>query len=167
MCPCLDCSTGSLGQGLSVGVGMALGLKKQGRKGMVYVITGDGELQEGICWEALMFASSSALDNLTVIVDRNHLQLSAPTEKTNGLDDLGAKMRSFNLSVSEIDGHCFSDIFSALDKDSQGKPKVIIADTVKGKGVSFMENRVEWHGALPNKEQADLAYKELGGRRNG
>ena len=114
-----------------------------------------------------MFASSSALDNLTVIVDRNHLQLSAPTEKTNGLDDLGAKMRSFNLSVSEIDGHCFSEIFAALDKDSQGKPKVIIADTVKGKGVSFMENRVEWHGALPNKEQAALAYKELGGRRNG
>lgn len=163
-CPALDCSTGSLGQGLSVAVGMALGLKKEKRNGHVYVIVGDGELQEGICWEALMFASSHALDNLTVIVDRNGLQLSAWTEETNALDSLEAKMKSFNLSVSSINGHDYKDIFSALDRETNGKPKCIIAHTIKGKGVSFMENSVKWHGAMPTKEEADKAFLELGGK---
>ena len=163
-CPALDCSTGSLGQGLSVAVGMALGLKKENRNGKVYVIVGDGELQEGICWEALMFASSHNLDNLTVIVDRNSLQLSAPTEETNGLDDLEAKMKSFNLSTYSINGHDYREIFSALDKEAAGKPKCIIAHTIKGKGVSFMENSVKWHGAMPTEEEAEKAFSELGGR---
>lgn len=163
-CPALDCSTGSLGQGLSVAVGMALGLKKENRKGNVYVIVGDGELQEGICWEALMFAASHSLDNLTVIVDRNGLQLSARTEETNALENLEAKIKSFNLDVSSINGHDYKEIFEALDKDSGNKPKCIIAQTVKGKGVSFMEDNVKWHGAMPTKEEAEEAYRELGGK---
>lgn len=162
-CPALDCSTGSLGQGLSVGVGMALGLKKENRKGHVYVIVGDGELQEGICWEALMFAASKKLDNLTVIIDRNGLQLSARTEETNALENLEAKMKSFNLSVYTIDGHSFPEIFDALDKNAERKPKCIITHTIKGKGVSFMEDSVKWHGAMPTKEEADKAFVELGG----
>ncbi|MGN1163805.1 MAG: transketolase [Candidatus Ornithospirochaeta sp.] len=162
-CPALDCSTGSLGQGLSVAVGMALGLKKEGRKGNVYVVVGDGEMQEGIVWEALMFASASRLDNLTVIVDRNGLQLSAPTEVTNPLESLEDKMNSFNFSVSVVDGHDFGELFSALDEEHPDRPRCIIARTVKGKGVSFMENDVKWHGAMPTEEEAEEAYRELGG----
>ena len=142
---------------------MALGLKKENRKGHVYVIVGDGELQEGICWEALMFAASKKLDNLTVIIDRNGLQLSARTEETNALENLEAKMKSFNLSVYTIDGHSFPEIFDALDKNAEGKPKCIIAHTIKGKGVSFMEDSVKWHGAMPTKEEADKAFVEVGG----
>ncbi|MBQ0071662.1 MAG: transketolase [Spirochaetales bacterium] len=161
-CPGLDCSTGSLGQGLSVATGMALGLKKQKKDGNIYVITGDGELQEGICWEAFMAAAAFGLDNLTVIIDRNRLQLSAPTEETNPLDSLEAKLRSFNFAVDVIDGHNFDEIFEALDKKTEGKPHCIIANTVKGKGVSFMENVVKWHGSMPTAEEAAAAFKELG-----
>ena len=163
-CPALDCSTGSLGQGLSVAVGMALGLKKENRKGHVYVVVGDGELQEGICWEALMFASSQKLDNLTVIIDRNGLQLSARTEDTNALESLEDKMKSFNLSVFSIDGHDYKEIFDALDKETSDKPKCIIARTIKGKGVSFMEDNVKWHGAMPTPDEIEKAFKELGGK---
>ena len=161
-CPGLDCSTGSLGQGLSIATGMALGLKKQGRSGHVYVITGDGELQEGICWEAFMAANAFKLDNLTVIIDRNRLQLSAPTEVTNPLDSIGDKLRSFNFAVDSIDGHDFEQIFGALDKKYEGKPHCIVANTIKGMGVSFMENGVKWHGALPAGDEIAEAYRELG-----
>ncbi len=161
-CPGLDCSTGSLGQGLSVATGMALGLKKQGRPGHVYVITGDGEVQEGICWEAFMAANAFKLDNLTVIIDRNRLQLSAPTEVTNPLDSLEEKLESFHFAVDSIDGHDFEQIFKALDRKHEGKPQCIVANTVKGKGVSFMENGVKWHGALPSGDEIAAAYRELG-----
>ncbi len=161
-CPGLDCSTGSLGQGLSVATGMALGLKKLRRPGQVYVITGDGELQEGICWEAFMADNAFALDNLTVIIDRNRLQLSAPTEETNPLDSVEEKLKSFNFAVDSIDGHDFEQIFRALDKKTAGKPHCIVANTVKGKGVSFMENGVKWHGALPAGDEIAAAYRELG-----
>lgn len=161
-CPGLDCSTGSLGQGLSIATGMALGLKKLGKASKVYVITGDGELQEGICWEAFMAANSFKFDNLVVIIDRNGLQLGAPTEQTNPLDSIEDKLRSFNFAVDSIDGHDFNQIFEALDKTYAGKPHCIVANTVKGKGVSFMENNVKWHGALPVGDEIPAAYKELG-----
>ncbi len=162
-CPALDCSTGSLGQGLSVAVGMALGYKKQNKTNRVYVLTGDGELEEGLCWEAFMAASAFKLDNLTIIVDRNRLQLGASTEELIPLDSLENKLSSFNLSVDSIDGHDYDQIFAALDINIEGKCHCIIANTVKGKGVSFMENNVAWHGALPTKEQEEKARHELGG----
>ncbi len=161
-CPGIDCSTGSLGQGLSVATGMALGFKKQGRSPKVFVITGDGELQEGICWEAFMAANAFKLDNLTVIIDRNRLQLSAPTEDTNPLDSLEEKLESFHFAVDSIDGHDFGQIFKAMDRDCKGRPHCIVANTVKGKGVSFMENGVKWHGALPAGDEIAQAYRELG-----
>ena len=161
-CPGLDCSTGSLGQGLSVATGMALGMKKLGLPGMVYVITGDGEIQEGICWEAFMSANAFKLDNLTVIIDRNRLQLSAPTEETNPLDSVEEKLRSFHFAVDSIDGHDFEQIFKALDNVCEEKPHCIVANTVKGKGVSFIENGVKWHGALPAGDEIAAAYRELG-----
>lgn len=161
-CPGLDCSTGSLGQGLSIATGIALGLKKLKKSAKVYVITGDGEIQEGICWEAFMAANAFKLDNLTVIIDRNKLQLSAPTESLNPLDSIEDKLRSFNFAVDSIDGHDFAQIFDALDKNYEGKPHCIVANTVKGKGVSFMENDVKWHGSLPVGDEIVSAYKELG-----
>lgn len=161
-CPGLDSSSGSLGQGLSIATGIALGLKKQGRSEKVYVITGDGELQEGICWEAFMAANAFGLDNLTVIIDRNRLQLSDFTENTNPLDSVEEKLKSFNFAVDSIDGHDFAQIFEALDKTYEGKPHCIVANTIKGKGVSFMENGVKWHGALPAGDEIAAAYQELG-----
>lgn len=161
-CPGLDSSSGSLGQGLSIATGIALGLKKLGRSGKVYVITGDGELQEGICWEAFMAANAFRLDNLTVIIDRNRLQLSDFTENINPLDSIEEKLRSFNFSVDSIDGHDFGQIFNALDKTCEGRPHCIVANTIKGKGVSFMENGAKWHGALPVGDEIAAAYKELG-----
>ena len=162
-CPSLDCSTGSLGQGLSVAVGMALGYKKQNKNNKVYVLTGDGELEEGLCWEAFMAASAFKLDNLTIIVDRNRLQLGSRTEDLIPLESLEDKIRSFNLNVDSIDGHDWNQIFTALDKTEEGKCHCIIANTVKGKGVSFMEDNIQWHGALPSKEQEEIARRELGG----
>lgn len=166
-CPGLDCTTGSLGQGVSVAGGMAYGLKKLGSDAQVYVITGDGELDEGICWEAFMSAANFRLDNLTIIVDRNGLQLSKPTEELMKLDDLHMKLASFGLAVDEIDGHNFDAILATLDKHYPGKPHAIIAHTIKGKGVSFMENNVAWHGGIPKGDQITQAYAELGGGSNG
>ena len=166
-CPGLDCTTGSLGQGLSVAGGLAYGLRYQHADAKVYVLTGDGELDEGICWEAFMSSANFKLDNLTIIIDRNGLQLSKPTEELMKLENLHAKLEAFGLAVDEIDGHDFEAIVSALDKQYEGKPHVIIAHTVKGKGVSFMEHEVAWHGGIPKGEQIDRAYAELGGRMNG
>lgn len=162
-CPAIDCTTGSLGQGVSVATGMALGLKRSGSSAHVYALSGDGELQEGICWEAMLSAAAFKLDNLTIIVDRNRFQLSAGTEEVVPLGDLVAKFEDFGFSVTECDGNDISALLEALEKGEKAKPSAIIADTVKGKGVSFMENKATWHGALPKGDEVRQAYEELGG----
>ena len=163
----IDCSTGSLGQGVSMAAGMALGLKYQHKDCHVYALTGDGELQEGIVWEAAMAAAHYKLDNLTLIVDRNGLQIDGTTEDVMALGDLAAKFRAFGFYVKEIDGNDFTQVLSALDTHEKDKPVCIIAKTVKGKGVSFMENQVGWHGKVPSGEQLTQALEELEGRNNG
>ena len=160
-CPGIDCSTGSLGQGISVAVGMALGFKLKKMPNKVYAIVGDGEIQEGICWEAFMAAAHYKLDDLTVFIDKNGLQIDGTTDEVMSLGDLKAKMEAFGFAVDEIDGHDFDQILTALDKFTEGKPHCIIANTVKGKGVSFMENAVGWHGKAPNAEQFAQAKAEL------
>ncbi len=164
-CPGIDCSTGSLGQGLSVAVGMALGYKRRGEDVRVYVLTGDGELQEGIVWEAAMAASHFRLGNLTVLVDRNGLQLDGATEQVMALGDLCAKFRTFGFAVREIDGHSFEEILPALEAGEPDRPLCVVARTVKGKGVSFMENNPDWHGNVPKGESMERAKRELGGVR--
>lgn len=159
----IDCSTGSLGQGVSMATGMALGLKHTKKAAHVYALTGDGELQEGIVWEAFMAAANYKLDNLTVIVDRNRLQIDGPTESVMALGDLAAKFAAFGFKVVEINGNDFGEVLGALDVHEDGKPVCIIANTVKGKGVSFMENQVGWHGKVPSGEQLEQALAELEG----
>ncbi len=159
--PGVEATTGSLGQGLSVGNGMALAAKLDGKKYHVYVLMGDGELQEGQVWEAAMTSSHYKLDNITAIVDRNGLQQTSPTEENMALGNIKAKFESFGWTALEIDGHNIEEIKRALDWDQGGKPKAIIARTVKGKGVSFMENQVGWHGVAPNKEEYEKAITEL------
>ncbi|MBR3301219.1 MAG: transketolase, partial [Firmicutes bacterium] len=163
-CPGIDCSTGSLGQGISVATGMALGFKLRKMPNKVYAIVGDGEIQEGICWESFMAAAHYKLDNLTVFIDRNGLQIDGTTDEVMSLGDLNAKMKAFGFAVDEIDGHDFDQILAALERGEAGKPHCIIADTVKGKGVSFMENAVGWHGKAPNAEQLEQARRDLGGK---
>ena len=160
--PGVDASTGSLGQGCSIAVGMALGAKIQGKDVKVYAILGDGECQEGQIWEAFMAAAHYKLDNLTVIVDNNGLQIDGPNDEVMSLGDLPAKLRAFGFELFEIDGHDLDAIEAALSAPvPKGKPKCILAHTVKGKGVSFMENQVGWHGKAPNAEQREQALKEL------
>lgn len=163
-CSGIDCSTGSLGQGVSVGMGMALGLKSSGSPARVYIISGDGELQEGICWEAFMAGAHYGLDNVTVIVDRNDLQIDGHVTDVMNIENLKIKFEGFGYATDVIDGHDFREILSALDKRTEGKPRCIIANTVKGKGVSFMENQASWHGNAPKPEEAEIALKELEGR---
>ena len=163
-CPGIDCSTGSLGQGVSVATGMALGFKLAGKPNKVYAMVGDGELDEGICWESFMSAAHYKLDNLTVIVDKNRIQLDGSTDQIMSLGDLKAKFDAFGFAVDEIDGHDMGQILAALDKGAEGKPHCIISNTVKGKGVSYMENNVAWHGKAPNAEQLAIAVAELGGK---
>jgi transketolase len=163
-CPGIDCSTGSLGQGVSVATGMALGFKLAGKPNKVYAMVGDGELDEGICWESFMSAAHYKLDNLTVIVDKNRIQLDGSTDQIMSLGDLKAKFEAFGFAVDEIDGHDMGQILAALDKGAEGKPHCIISNTVKGKGVSYMENNVAWHGKAPNAEQLAIAVAELGGK---
>lgn len=167
VCPGIDCTTGSLGQGISVGTGMALGLKKLGKDSRVFVVAGDGELNEGLCWEAFMAASNFQLDNLTIIIDRNMLQLGGHTEDLMKLGDLKAKMESFGFAVDEIDGHDIGSIGSTLRKKYPDTPHCIIAKTIKGKGVSYMENNPSWHGGIPKGKEVAQAYKELGGTCHG
>ena len=160
----IETSTGSLGQGLSIGCGIAIGLKLDKNPANVVVYTGDGELQEGSCWEAFMEASHRNLDNLIAIVDRNRLQIDGNTERVMALDDLSNKLKAFNWEVIEIDGHDHNRIFDAVEKaKTVNKPCVIIANTVKGKGVSFMENQAGWHGKAPNDEEFAIGIKELEG----
>jgi transketolase len=159
--PGVETNTGPLGHGLPVAVGTAVAAKLQNRRHRTFVITGDGELQEGSNWEAMMSASHFKLDNLTVIVDRNRLQQGAGTEQTNALDPLDKKMEAFGLEVREIDGHDFKQIIEALRPSETGKPVGIIANTIKGKGVSFMENLAAWHHKVPSQEQVVAALEEL------
>lgn len=159
----IETSTGSLGQGLSIGCGIALGLKLKNNPANVVVYTGDGELQEGSCWEAFMQAAHRNLNNLIAIIDRNRLQIDGCTENVMSLDNLTDKLKAFNWNVIEIDGHDFDAIYDAVETAKKcDKPCAIIANTTKGKGVSFMENQAGWHGKAPNDEQLAQALKELG-----
>lgn len=167
--PGVDMSTGSLGQGLSAANGMALAGKLDKKDYRVYVITGDGELEEGQIWEAAMTSAHYKLDNLTVFVDNNHLQIDGKVSEVMNPEPIADKFKAFGWNVIEINGHDFEEIFKAIDaaKSTKGMPTVIIANTVKGKGVSFMENQAGWHGTAPNREQCEQALKELGGAING
>ena len=162
--PGLDVSSGSLGQGLSVAVGMAIAAKADHRPIRVYSLMGDGEQQEGQIWEAAMAAGQYKLDNLCGIVDYNGLQIDGAVEDVMDIAPLADKWRAFNWNVIELDGHSMEEIQAAFSAAEQvhGKPTVLIARTVKGKGVSFMENNASWHGAAPNSEQLAAALQELG-----
>jgi len=162
--PGVDMTTGSLGQGISAGVGMALAGKMKKADYRVYVMCGDGEIQEGQVWEAAMFAGFHKLDNLCVIVDNNNLQIDGTVEEICSPYPIDKKFEGFNFHTINIDGHNFDEIKAAFDeaKTVKGMPTVIIAKTVKGKGVSFMENNYKWHGTPPNDEQYELAMEELG-----
>ena len=159
----VDATTGSLGQGLSIANGMALNSKINREGYRVYCLLGDGELEEGQIWEAAMTASHYKLDNLCVIVDNNNLQIDGEIEKVAGLNKIEEKFKSFGFETLIIDGHNFKDILEALkiSRKTKEKPTAIIAKTIKGKGVSFMENQVSWHGKAPNEEQYKQAIKEL------
>lgn len=159
--PGVETNTGPLGHGLPVAVGTALGARLQGIDSRVFVVLGDGEMQEGSNWEALMSASHQELDRLFVIVDRNRLQQGARTEETNGLDPLDARLAAFGLEVRIIDGHDYEALIAAFAPSTTGAPVAIIANTLKGKGVSFIEDRVEWHHKVPSAEQTALAFEEL------
>ena len=163
--PGVDMTTGSLGQGLSAANGMALSSKLDSRGYRVYCILGDGELQEGQVWEAAMTAEKYQLDNLCVIVDANELQLTDSTMNVKGINynDIEQKFRAFGFQTVVIDGHNIESIIRALTiaEMTKGKPTAIICKTIKGKGVSFMENQVDWHGKAPNDEEYEMAVKEL------
>jgi transketolase len=161
--PGLDASTGSLGQGLSVAQGMALASRLDGDKYRVYCLMGDGETQEGQVWEALMSVVKYKLDRLTVLLDYNKAQIDGYTKDVMDLEPLADKLRAFGWHVITIDGHDYSQIMDALDEAEQvqGRPTYIICHTVKGKGVSFMENVVSWHGVAPKRDEADRALAEL------
>ncbi|WP_101913087.1 transketolase [Megasphaera vaginalis (ex Bordigoni et al. 2020)] len=163
--PGVDMSTGSLGQGLSAANGMALAAKLDKADWRVYAICGDGEIQEGQIWEAAMSSAHYQLDNLTVFIDHNKLQIDGANEDVMSVMPIAEKFRAFGWHVLEISGHDFDAIRSALAlaKNTKGRPTAIVAETVKGKGVSFMENEVGWHGKAPNGEQCAQAVKELGG----
>lgn len=161
--PGVDMSTGSLGQGISAAVGMALAAKLDKKDYRVYTILGDGEIEEGQVWEASMFAAAKKLDNLVVIVDNNNLQIDGTVEEVNSPYPIPEKFEAFGFNVIEIDGNCLDDIEKAFEsaKTVKGKPTAIVAKTVKGKGVSYMENAVNWHGAAPNEELYNTAVAEL------
>ncbi len=161
--PGVDMSTGSLGQGISCAVGMALSAKHFGKNYRVYTVLGDGESEEGQVWEAAMFAANKKLDNLVAFIDLNNLQIDGTIDEVNSPLPLDKKFEAFNWHVITIDGHDFAQIEAALGEAAtvEGKPTAIIANTIKGKGVSFMENQVGWHGVAPNDEQAENALAEL------
>ena len=163
--PVVDMTTGSLGQGLSVANGIALSSKLDSRGYRVYCILGDGELQEGQIWEAAMTAEKYQLDNLCVIIDANELQLTDTTMNVKGINqnDIEQKFRAFGFQTVVIDGHNIESIIRALTiaEMTKGKPTAIICKTIKGKGVSFMENQIDWHGKAPNDEEYEIAIKEL------
>ena len=158
----VDSSSGSLGQGLSVANGIALGFKLDKRKNNVYVILGDGEIQEGQVWEAAMTASHYKLNNVIAFLDYNKLQIDGTNDEVMKISPVDKKFRAFGWNVQQIDGHNFEEIISAINNAKKSrKPNMIIANTIKGKGVSFMENKCEWHGKAPNQEQYELGVSEL------
>ncbi len=161
--PGVDMSTGSLGQGVSAAVGMALGAKISGEDYRVYAILGDGEIEEGQVWEAAMFAAAKGLDNLCVFVDNNDLQIDGTVREVNNPHPIPEKFAAFGFRVVVIDGHDYDQIEMALSaaRAAKGQPTAVIMHTVKGRGVSYMENQVGWHGKGPNKEERDTAMAEL------
>ena len=164
--PGVDMSTGSLGQGLSAAVGMALAARLSGKSYRTYAICGDGEIEEGQIWEAAMSAAKWKLDNLCAFVDVNGLQIDGATADVMPAEPLDKKFEAFNWNVISVDGHDFSQLADALAKakETKGKPTMILMHTVKGKGVSFMENQAGWHGKAPNAEQYAQAMSELEAR---
>lgn len=163
--PGIEMSTGSLGQGFSAACGMALANKIDNNPGRMYVLLGDGEIQEGIVWEAAMSAANYELDNLVAIVDFNGLQIDGKNDDVMKVKPIDEKFKAFGWNVQVIDGHNFEEIFAAFDnaRACKGKPSAIIAKTVKGKGVSFMEDNAGWHGKAPNDDEYEIALKDLGG----
>lgn len=163
--PGVDMSTGSLGQGFSAACGMAISAKIDKKDYRVYTLLGDGELQEGIVWEAAMFATHYKLDNLTAIIDHNGLQIDGANKEVVSVDPIADKFKAFGWNVIEADGHSIEDIIVSMDRAKQTKdcPTVIVAKTIKGKGVSFMEDEVNWHGNAPKEDQKLQALEELGG----
>ena len=161
--PGVDMSSGSLGQGISAAVGMALSAKMSNESYRVYTLLGDGEIQEGQVWEAAMLAGFRKLDNLVVIVDNNNLQIDGAITEVNSPYPIDKKFEAFNFHVINIDGNDFDQIEAAFKeaRETKGMPTAIVAKTIKGKGVSFMENQVSWHGVAPNDEQYAEAMKEL------
>ena len=161
--PGVDMTSGSLGQGLSAANGMAIAGKLDNKNYRVYCILGDGEIEEGQVWEAAMSANKYKLDNLCVIVDNNNLQIDGPIDKVMSSYPIDEKFKSFGFQVINIDGNDIEEILKAFEvaKNVKEKPTVIIAKTIKGKGVSFMENQVGWHGKAPNEEQYEIALREL------
>ena len=163
--PGIDMSTGSLGQGISVAVGMSLAGKIDNKDYRVYALLGDGELEEGQVWEAAMSAAHYKLDNLTAFIDFNGLQIDGDITKVMNPSPIDKKFEAFGWNVLVIDGHDIDEILNAIEKakNCKGKPTVVICNTIKGKGVSFMENQASWHGTAPNKEQCKQALAEIGG----
>lgn len=161
--PGVDMSSGSLGQGISAAVGMAISAKLSGDDYRVYTLVGDGEIQEGQVWEAAMLAGHRKLDNLVVIVDNNNLQIDGAIDEVNSPYPIDKKFEAFNFHVINVDGHDFDSLRAAFEGSRQrkGMPTAIIAKTVKGKGVSYMENQASWHGVAPNEEQYKIAMEEL------
>lgn len=161
--PGVDMSSGSLGQGLSAGVGMALSAKIDKKSYRTYVLCGDGEIEEGQIWEAAMFAGAKNLDNLCVIVDNNNLQIDGPIDEVCSPYPIDKKFEAFNFHVINIDGNDFDQIDKAFKeaRETKGQPTAIVAKTTKGKGVSYMENQVGWHGKAPNDEEFEKAIAEL------
>lgn len=161
--PGVDASTGSLGQGLSIANGMALASKQDSEGVRVYCICGDGEIEEGQIWEAAMTSSHYKLDNLCLIVDNNNLQIDGAVSDVMNIYPIDEKFKSFGFEVINVDGHNIPELISAFEqaKKVKGKPTVIIANTIKGKGVSFMENAVDWHGKAPNDAEYEIAMKDL------
>ena len=161
--PGVDMTTGSLGQGLSVAVGMAIASKMNKAGCKIYCIVGDGEIEEGQIWEATMAASKNELDNLCVIVDNNNLQIDGEIDKVGGMNNITEKFLSFGFNVINIDGHNIDSIIDAFTtaRQTKGKPTIIIAKTIKGKGISFMENKASWHGKAPSEEEYNMAMSEL------
>ena len=162
--PGVEVSTGSLGQGLSIASGMACGLRLDGNDATVFALLGDGECQEGQVWEAAMFSAHRGLDNLVAVIDRNGLQIDGATTEVCNPESLSAKFQAFGFNTATVDGHDIAAVVACLTMAKQarnGKPWAIVAQTVKGKGVSFMENQAGWHGKAPNAEQTQQALQEL------
>jgi len=159
--PGIEHSLGSLGHGLPVGIGMAISNKKNGNLGRIFVLLGDGECDEGSVWEGAMLASHLKLDNLTAIIDYNKIQSFGRTDEVINLEPFAKKWQSFGWNVFETNGHDFEDLYHAFVSPHNGRPKMIIAHTIKGKGISFMEDKLEWHYKCPSEDELKLAIEEL------